>query len=217
MMVEGPLVWRGKMKSKETTEMISLLYIYALENSEESELLFTEPPPPANPENAEVDLAKRESQREPLLTWSVSRHWPADGNAPPTPPSYTCRLKWGRCSVQDRNLHVFHIHRGFSLTRQRETNSWRQIYRHHHKSSDVEIEYTFIVDLSSRTRRAQSLGVMGGRLLYKRGAGPSAKTDGGAPSLRMQRTTRKERAAGVVPAFTLLQKKKKKPQKLINI
>lgn len=46
MMVEGPLVWRGKMKSKVTTEMISLLYIYALENSEESELLSTEPPRP---------------------------------------------------------------------------------------------------------------------------------------------------------------------------
>lgn len=50
-------------------------------------------------------------------------------------------------------LHIFHICQGCWHENRKQIQLTK--YQHHHKSGDVEEEYTFIVDLSSRTQRAQ--------------------------------------------------------------
>lgn len=79
----------------------------------------------------------------------------------------------------------------------------------------MEEEYTFIVDLSSWTQQAQCrCSCTTTRLVCQSGLGRDVPQDWSlAPKWKStaevctHRTFRKERAAGVVPAFTLLQKK----------
>lgn len=48
-------------------------------------------------------------------------------------------------------LHIFHNYQGCWHENQKQT----QLTKYHHESGDAEEEYTFIVDLSSRSQRAQ--------------------------------------------------------------
>lgn len=110
-----------------------------------------------------------------------------------------------------------HIYTASVSTRVADTrteNKWQLThYLHHHKSGDVKKEYTFIVYLSSRTQRAQCSCSCTTTRLAHQSAWRGLKTWSWAPHGKRTAKVcthwafRKERAAGVVPVFTLLQKK----------
>lgn len=99
-------------------------------------------------------------------------------------------------------LHIFHNYQGCWQENWKQT----QLTKYHHESGDAEEEYTFIVDLSSRSQRAQCwCRCTTARLACQSGRRGSQWKS--TAEVCTNYTVRKERAAGVVPAFALLQKK----------
>lgn len=120
--------------------------------------------------------------------------------------SHCCRPLWGQICTP---------HASTTVVDTRTENKCSGQERRHHKSGDVEEEYTFIVDLSSRTQRAwrrcrrgervsQGGGIEGGEG-SRSGLHWDPKRESAALAYT-HCTWRKKRAAGVVPACALLRK-----------